>query len=183
MILHKLRKLDIVETRLDNLDKSMASLEESFAVMEKDVQNLKDKTAKTNPKERTGKMPRPIIARFLRYSDREQVLLCAKTSLKGKDYGVFEDMRKELYQLRKAQMKKLQSASRQGSIAYFSRKYQDKLFIDGYCIPLEIDLILIVLSFFQYACELVWNFFPLLCIRRYIIFWQGLVSPCARFLQ
>ena len=45
---------------------------------------------------RAGKKPRPIIARFLRYSDREEVLLRAKTSLKGKDYGVFEDMPKEL---------------------------------------------------------------------------------------
>ena len=58
---------------------------------------------------RSGKKPRPNIARFLRYSDREEVLLCAKTSLKGKDYGVFEDMPKELYQLRKAEMKKLKT--------------------------------------------------------------------------
>ena len=43
-ILHKLGKLDSVKTRLDNLDKSMASLEEFFTNMKKDVQNLKDKT-------------------------------------------------------------------------------------------------------------------------------------------
>ena len=55
----------------------------------------------------------------------------AKTSLEGKDYGVFEDLPKELYQLRKTQMKKLQNAKHQGSTAYFSRKYPDKLFIDG----------------------------------------------------
>ena len=84
---------------------------------------------------RAGKKPRPIIARFLRYSDREEVLLRAKTSLKGKDYGVFEDMPKELYQLRKAQMKKLQNAKQNGSTAYFSRKYPDKLFIDGNYVP------------------------------------------------
>lgn len=203
----------------------MASLEQSFAVMEKDVQNLKDKTGKTNTKvnhleksvefhdqdisdlqkdlkkvqheadelkmqllyqghysrrenlmfvgieengtpfdaenetannnventneviydflhrelsfenaqsrfefqrihrvgKRTGKKPCPIIVRFLRYSDREDVLPRAKTSLEGKDYGVFEDMPKEIYQLRKAQMKKLQNAKHQGSTAYFSR--------------------------------------------------------------
>ena len=84
---------------------------------------------------RSGKKPRPITARFLRYSDREEVLLRAKTSLKGKDYGVFEDMPKELYQLRKAQMKKLQNAKHNGSTAYFSRKYLDKLFIDGNYVP------------------------------------------------
>ena len=84
---------------------------------------------------RSGKKPRPIIARFLRYSDREEVLLRAKTSLKGKDCGVFEDMPKELYQLRKAQMKKLQNAKHNGSTAFFSRKYPDKLFIDGNYVP------------------------------------------------
>ena len=52
MIWNKLRKLDSIptETRLHNLNKSMASLEQSFAVMEKDVQNLKDKTGKTKTK-------------------------------------------------------------------------------------------------------------------------------------
>ena len=85
---------------------------------------------------RTGKKPCPIIVRFLRYSDREDVLPRAKTSLEGKDYGVFEEMPKELYQLRNAQMKKLQNAKHhQGSTAYFSRKYPDKLFIDGNYIP------------------------------------------------
>ena len=85
---------------------------------------------------RTGKRPCPIIVRFLRYSDREDVLPRAKTSLEGKDYGVFEEMPKELYQLRNAQMKKLQNAKHhQGSTAYFSRKYPEKLFIDGNYIP------------------------------------------------
>lgn len=85
---------------------------------------------------RTGKKPCPIIVRFLRYSDREDVLPRAKTSLEGKDYGVFEEMPKELYQLRNAQMKKLQNAKHhQGSTAYFSRKYPEKLFIDGNYIP------------------------------------------------
>ena len=84
---------------------------------------------------RTGEKPRPIIAKFLRYSDREEVLLRAKTSLKGKDYGVFEEMPKELYQLRKAQLKKFQNAKHQGSTAYFSRKYPDKLFIGGNYVP------------------------------------------------
>ena len=52
LIWNKLRKLDsiLTETCLHNLHRSMASLEQSFAVMEKDVQNLKDKTVKTNTK-------------------------------------------------------------------------------------------------------------------------------------
>ena len=70
-----------------------------------------------------------------------------------------QNMPKELYQLRKAQMKKLQNAKHQGSTAYLSRKCPDKLFIDGNYIPrnwFNIDF----LSFFQHACELIWNFFP-----------------------
>ena len=52
LIWNKLRKLDSIptETRLHNLHRSMASLEQSVAVMEKYVQNLKDKTGKTNTK-------------------------------------------------------------------------------------------------------------------------------------
>ena len=52
LIWNKLRKLDsiLTETRLHNLHRSMASLEQSFVVMEKDVQNLNDKTGKTNTK-------------------------------------------------------------------------------------------------------------------------------------
>ena len=52
LIWNKLRKLDsiLTETCLHNLHRSMASLEQSFAVMEKDLQNLKDKTGKTNTK-------------------------------------------------------------------------------------------------------------------------------------
>ena len=45
--------------------------------------------------------PRPIIARFLRYADREMVLHQARKTLKNKDFSVFEDIPKELYKLRK----------------------------------------------------------------------------------
>ena len=46
--------------------------------------------------------PRPIIARFLRYADREMVLHQARKTLKDKDFSVFEDVPKELYRLRKS---------------------------------------------------------------------------------
>lgn len=50
MILKKLTKLDSIELRLDNLYKSVANIEESFAAIEKDVQTLKDKTKMTSQK-------------------------------------------------------------------------------------------------------------------------------------
>ena len=84
-----------------------------------------------------GKKSRPIIAKFLRYCDREEVLFKARKLLKDKTYSVFEDMPKELYELRKAQLKKLQNAKERGDRAYFSKKYPDKLFINGKYIPLK----------------------------------------------
>ena len=90
---------------------------------------------------RTGKKPCPIIVRFLRYSDQEDVdLPRAKTSLEGKDFGVFEDMPKELYQLRKAQMKKLQNIKAAQPISAGSVR---KNHLSTVTTVLEIDLILI----------------------------------------
>ena len=57
--------------------------------------------------------------------------------LKDKTYSVFEDMPKEVYELRKPQLKKLQNAKERGDTAYFSKKYPDKLFINGKYIPLK----------------------------------------------
>ena len=48
-------------------------------------------------KPRSSGDPRPIIARFLRYQDREKVMHKARAKLKSKDYEVFEDIPKELY--------------------------------------------------------------------------------------
>ncbi|XP_078380222.1 uncharacterized protein LOC144663166 [Oculina patagonica] len=85
---------------------------------------------------RLGKQPRSnssgrtIIARFLRYSDREKVLRCGY-KLKDTDYKIYEDIPKELYDLRKIQMKKLKEARKEGKKAFFSKSEPDKLFIDG----------------------------------------------------
>ena len=54
----------------------------------------------------SGKGPQLIIARFLRFSDREEVLSQARANpaLKGKELYVFDDLPKELYDLRKKQI-------------------------------------------------------------------------------
>ena len=76
--------------------------------------------------------PRPIIARFLRYSDRELVMDNARKHLKGhKVFHVFEDIPKDLYELRKQQMKKLKEAREKGHRAFFSKAHPDKLFVNG----------------------------------------------------
>ena len=90
-------------------------------------------------------------------------------------------MPKELYQLRNAQMKKLQNAKHhQDSTAYFSRKYPDKLFIDDNYIPrnwFNIDFV----SFFQHACELIWIFFPSMHKVICYILVRTSVTQCAFF--
>jgi len=77
-----------------------------------------------------GNSSRTIIARFLRYSDRERVFKCGR-KLKGTDYKMFEDIPKELHILRKKQMDKLKKARKEGKRAYFSKSEPDKLYIDG----------------------------------------------------
>ena len=73
---------------------------------------------------------RAIIAPFLRSSDRERVLSCAK-KLKNTQYKMYEDIPKALHALRKPQIEKLKQARKEGRKAYFSKSEPDKLYIDG----------------------------------------------------
>ena len=82
------------------------------------------------PKTGSGNGSRTIIARFLRYSDRERVFKCGR-KLKDTNFKMFEDIPKELHELRKMQMDKLKKARKDGKRAYFSKSEPDKLFIDG----------------------------------------------------
>ncbi|CAH3167323.1 unnamed protein product, partial [Porites lobata] len=78
--------------------------------------------------------PRPIIARFLRYSDKEMVMDQARKELKSqedKQFSVFDDIPKELYEIWKSQMKKFKEARGKGCTVYFSKAQPDKLFVNG----------------------------------------------------
>ena len=79
------------------------------------------------------KGPRLIIARFLRFSDREEVLSQARANpgLKEKDLYVYDDLPKDLYDLRKKQVEKLKQAKKNGFSARFSKSQPDKLFVNG----------------------------------------------------
>ena len=61
---------------------------------------------------------RTILARFLRYSDRELVFRCGR-KLKDTNFKMFEDIPKELHELKKMQMDKLKKARKDGKCAYF----------------------------------------------------------------
>ena len=68
--------------------------------------------------------PRPIIARFLRYSDKEMVMDQARKELKRQEentFSVFDDIPKELYEIRESQMKKFKEARGRGRTVYFSK--------------------------------------------------------------
>ena len=74
--------------------------------------------------------PRAIIARFLRYGDRE-LIFSKVNQLKDTGYRVSADLPREIVNRRKLQSKKLVEARRAGKTAFFSRAEPDKLFIDG----------------------------------------------------
>ena len=79
----------------------------------------------------TRTKPRQIIARFLRYPDRENVLSNAR-KLKGKkNFGISADFRKEIVERRKKLLPKFYEAKKAGKRVYFSRPEPDKLFIEG----------------------------------------------------
>ena len=77
-----------------------------------------------------GNGSRTIIARFLRFPDKERVFKCGR-KLKGTDYKMFEDIPKELHELKKQQMDKLKQARKDGKRAFFSKTEPDKLYIEG----------------------------------------------------
>ena len=73
-----------------------------------------------------GKKPRPILVRFLRFTDRERVLKHAR-NLKDTLYAIHEDLPYEIVECRRQQMKKLKRARENGQTSYFSRSEPDKL--------------------------------------------------------
>ncbi|XP_073229677.1 uncharacterized protein [Porites lutea] len=74
--------------------------------------------------------PRQIIARFLKYPQREEVMSNAR-KLKGKNFGISPDLPSEILERRKKKMKQFKQAKKDGKTTFFSRAEPDKLFIDG----------------------------------------------------
>ena len=64
--------------------------------------------------------PRQIIARFLRYPDRESVMSRVK-ELKGIEFGISADYPKVIIDRRKEKIHLLKEAKKQGKTAFFSR--------------------------------------------------------------
>ena len=63
--------------------------------------------------------PRPIIARFINYSERQRCIR-ASPKLKGSNIYISEDVCKRTLEIRKTKLEELKEKRRQGYIAYFS---------------------------------------------------------------
>ena len=74
--------------------------------------------------------PRPILARFLRYKNCQQILLLGHR-LKGTNFQMFRDLPQEIITRRKVQMAAFKDARRNGVAASFSQSQPDKLYIRG----------------------------------------------------
>ena len=74
--------------------------------------------------------PRQMIARFLRYPEREEVFFKAGR-LKGMGLGISADLPKSIVEARKKLINKFKAAKKDGKTAFFSRAEPDKLYIDG----------------------------------------------------
>jgi len=72
--------------------------------------------------------PHPIIARFLRYKDVEEIFALGRR-LEGTIFQMFRDLPREIIKRRKDQMAVLKKARRNGTRASFSQP--DKLYING----------------------------------------------------
>ena len=75
--------------------------------------------------------PRVIIARFLRFKDREAVFARRHYIDKESDYGIGPDFPKKVFDMRRKLTPQMEAARSQGKRAAFSRSEPYKLIIDG----------------------------------------------------
>ena len=70
--------------------------------------------------------PRPIIAKFERYKDKQYVKMIAPTKLRNKPFGINEQFPKEIEETRKTLHGKMKRAKRNQN-----NKVRDKLYVNG----------------------------------------------------
>ena len=73
--------------------------------------------------------------RFLRFTDKEEVMSVARKELKDKVFSMYDDIPKDLYDLRKQQQKKFKQARDKGYRVHFSKVHPDQLFVNGKFLP------------------------------------------------
>ena len=86
-------------------------------------------------KKKNDDEPRPILARFLRYKDCEDILSLGHR-LQGSNFQMFRDLPYEIVKRRKDQMATLKKAKQLKIPASFSRAQPDKLYVRGKLWPI-----------------------------------------------
>ena len=81
------------------------------------------------PKRRNDSGPKPIIAKFLRYKDVEDILALGRR-LEGTNFQMFRDLPQEIIKRRRERMPTFKEARRRGMRVSFSRSEPDKLYIN-----------------------------------------------------
>ena len=79
---------------------------------------------------RNASGPRPIIARFLRYKNVEELFALGRC-LEGSGYQMFRDFPQKIIKRGKAQMSAFKKVRLNGKKASFSRSQPDRLYING----------------------------------------------------
>ena len=75
--------------------------------------------------------PRPIIARFLRFPEREFIFKSVRGLGEESEVKVFADFPQQIRERRKKQWPIMKKAREEGKVAYFDRQEPDQLYIDG----------------------------------------------------
>ena len=103
-----------------------------------DAQNVEFQRVHRTGKTKEGS-PRPILARFLRYKDVQNIFSLGHR-LKGSKFQMFRDLPTEIVKRRRVQMETFKTAKRRGIPAAFSQAQPDKLYIRGRLWPVGKEL-------------------------------------------
>ena len=107
----------------------------AFLEKELNVENAQSiefqRVHRVGKKDRNTRKPRAIIARCLRFKDRENLFSCRRNIDSPSNFNIGPDLPKQVIDMRKRLIPKMVQARKDGKRAVFSRTEPYKLFIDG----------------------------------------------------
>ena len=107
----------------------------AFLEKELNVENAQSiefqRVHRVGKKDRNTRKPRAIIARCLRFKDRENLFSSRRNIDSQSNFGIGPDLPKQVIDMRKRLIPKMVQARKDGKRAAFSRTEPYKLFIDG----------------------------------------------------
>ena len=128
-ILLKLKQLDIIGSQIKSLQESV-DLEK--ALNEENARSIEfQRVHRIGKKYVDANKPRAIIARCLRFKDRETLFALRRSIDSDSGYGVGPDLPKQIIKMRKKLIPRMVEARAQGKRAAFSKAEPYKLFMDG----------------------------------------------------